>query len=238
MYQITLGADRARKDWVGLLYLRLKTAIKDGVVVIAEENDRVSLGVAVKEKNDTDKVVFGILYDFFLKDVKGQYLYSTIKRYAVDEFLVQVYIKILKNFNTTDEKRILTEKLRMYRNFSLDGFYRFRLAPLREKWEELLTLTYNNIDLLKDESTFSLLIENLVSCLPIVTESAELDCNGDNYFLKFDNGTEFVTANADEVVYAIIDNLPKKLVLAHKASNNRICNRLKSVFGMEFVQII
>ena len=99
MYQITLASDKRFFDWVDIIAGRIKAEIENSVVIKYKERERVYLGVALKEKGNADKVVFDVLYDFFLKDVKGQYLYSIIKRYAINEFLVQVYIKILKCFN-------------------------------------------------------------------------------------------------------------------------------------------
>lgn len=237
MYQITLASDKRFFDWVDIIAGRIKAEIENSVVIKYKERERVYLGVALKEKGNADKVVFDVLYDFFLKDVKGQYLYSIIKRYAINEFLVQVYIQILKCFNTVEEKDILRQSMKLYSHFSLDGFYKFRLAPLKEKWDELVALTYNNIDLLKDEESFVLLIENLISCLPISTKSAYVEYNDDTFGLKFSNGKNMQCNSEEEVIFSLIENLPERVILSKNIAKKDKCLRIESVFGARFVQI-
>jgi hypothetical protein len=238
MYQITLGTDKRYCEWISVLASRIKDKISTSILVVEESERRVYLGVALKNKENADKIIFNILYDFFLKDVKAEYLYSTIKRYDANEFLVQVYIKILKLFNTVDEKMTLSEKLKMYSNFSLDGFYKFKLAPLRGKWDELLNLTYNNLDLLKDEDSFSLLIENLISCLPLVYDRVRIDCEKSAFVLQFDDLDKKFFESEDAVVFEIVENLPKKIQISKNSSNKHLYCKLKRLFGVSFVQII
>ena len=238
MYQITLGTDKSYCEWISVLAPRIKNRIKTSIVVVEENGERVYLGVALKNKGEADKIIQSILYDFFLKDVKAEYLYSTIKRYDANEFLVQVYVKILKRFNTFDERQVLAESLVLHSNFSLDGFYKFKLASLKEKWNELLNLTYNNLDLLMDENSFSLLIENLISCLPLSFNCGLLNCLGENYVLQFDDGDEIMLKNEEDVVFTIVENLPEKLKIPRCMSNKALLCKLKTIFGCDFVQII
>ena len=237
MYQITLAANKRFGDWVDVLSFRIKDKVKNSVIVKYKETERVYLGVALKDKENNDKVIFDLVYDFFLKDIKGQYLYSIIKRYAINEFLVQVYIKILKCFNTVEVKDRLRQSMKLYSHFSLDGFYKFRLAPLKEKWDELVALTYNNIDLLKDEESFVLLIENLISCLPISTKSAYIEYNNDTFGLKFSNGKNMQCNSEEEVIFTLIENLPERVIFSKNNAKKDKCLRIESVFGARFVQI-
>ncbi len=238
MYQITIGADRGLKGWINILSVKLKSLVGDDGVVVSEVcGDRILLGVG-KESESVATEIRSVLSEFYLKDVKEEYLYSNICGYTDNDYLIRIYIKILNLFNIDDEKDILSKQMCLYSNFSLDGFYRFRLKRLKEKWDDLLTLTYHNMDLIRDEHSLKLLIRNLITCITPIIEVATVERTKGSYSVILDEKRENFFYCEEEVVYQLINNMPKKVIISKKNSNILIAERIKEVFGESFVQFL
>lgn len=238
MYQITIGAEKCRSNWIGLIGRKIRPIIKNsGVMIVEEASDRIFLGVGTNGSNFNDEI-YGILFNFFLKDLKEEYLYSHIKRYAINEYLVRVYVKVLNLFNTEEEKEILNKCFCLYSNFSLDGFYKFRLKKLKEKWHDLVLLSANNVDLLCNDYSMTVLIKHLLACLPTVCDSVNVDYLSGEYQLSFSDGEVVSVQNKDDVVMLIIDHLPDCVHLSNICAKNGVSEQITSIFDVKYVQFI
>ena len=238
MYQVTIGVDKENFRWISLIDKKIRPLVENNGVIFIEENaKRVCLGIGVYSDNKFSETLSKVLRDFILKDLKEEYLYSSIKRYAQNDYLVRVYTKILNLFNNDEEKRILDERFHLYSNFSLDGFVRFRLSPLKDKWNDLVGLSYNNIDLIQDDKSFAILIQHLVSCLPSVVESVSIDFD-EGYKIALEGVGEILVEKEEGVIFSLIEYMPNKIFLTKKALSNSLADRITSVFGVNFVQII
>ncbi len=237
MYQMTIGTDKSFSGWIELLDKKLRPMVKDnGVVVIEENKDRILLGIGVYNDINFEERVSKILCDFYLLDLKEEYLYLNIRKYRANNNLTRMYVKVLKMFNTHEEKKIFTELFRMYPNFSLDGFYKFRFGIVKEKWNDLLLLSYNNLDLLCDDKTLIFLIRYLLTCLPKTSECVYIDCeNADKYKLSFRGGKEFVVNTCEEVAYILIENTTNSIIISRKAANSGLVDKINSFFDVKIV---
>ncbi|MBE5731393.1 MAG: hypothetical protein E7353_00025 [Clostridiales bacterium] len=236
MYQITIGAEKRLESWISLVDKRLRPFVKNnGVIVLEEDRNRILLGVGVNDDINFNEVVSKVLRDFYLFDLKEDYLLLNIKKYIKDNFLLRIYVKVLKMFNVDEEKRLFLDRFRMCSNFSLDGFYKFRLGILKEKWNDLLVLTYNNIDLISDEYALVMLIKHLLSCLPIVSECVLIDYVDDKYKLVFREGKELLANNIEDVVCLLVENIPISVLVSKVASKTGIVEQINRVFSVKIV---
>lgn len=239
MYQITIGTEKGFENWISLLDSKIRPIIRnDGVVICEEDNGRVFLGIGIVQEKDLDEAVYRVLFNFFLKDLKEEYLYSNIKRYATNEYLVRVYIKVLNLFNIEEERRILSERFCLYPNFSLDGFYRFRLRALREKWDDLVLLSVNNIDLIRDDYSLLMLIKHLISCLPTDNESVFVDYFEGEYRITLSTGEILFAKDSESVIFILLDHLPERIHLSKESVKSGLSDSITSVFDVKYVQII
>ena len=237
MYQITFGTDISKNTWIESLHAIVGDTVKNngGIMVVNNQNGRSSLSVAL---NSAHKKMKSILkekvIDMYLTTVKEEYLYQKIKNYSSNEFLIKIYIKILQAFNTVEESNILFEKVELFPNTALDGVYEFRLNKLKEKWNELVGLSIENKDLIQEDSSFTMLLKYMISCLPSKTDSVSIDYDGNNYILSTDNGNK-VAKTKEAVIINLIELAPCKIFLSKNAGNTKLDESIFSIFDASLV---
>ena len=236
MYQMTIGTEKLLSDWIAMIDKRIRPLVKrNGVMVVEEDKNRIWLGIGLQKDERLEENLSRVLYDFYLRDLKEEYLYSNIKQYATNDYLVRVYVKVLSGFNVDEEDRLFKERFTLYSNFSLDGFYRFRFSQIKEKWNDLLVLSYNNIDLIRNVQSLRLLIKHLVACLPKVYDDVYVDYYNNEYKLKFSKDFEIFSKDYDGVVFALIENVPDKITLSKTALSTGVFSRIKELFDVKIV---
>lgn len=237
MYQITFGTDISRDSWIESLSLIMGDTIKDngGVMVLNKRNGRSSLSVALVKANRVIKnTLKEKVVNLYLTTVKEEYLYKKIKRYASNEFLIKMYVKILQAFNTAEESDILFENVELFPNTALDGVYDFKLAPLKEKWNELVGMSIDNKDLLQEDATFSMLLKYMLSCLPSKTDTVSIDYDGNDFLIE-SNGNERVAKNIEDVMCFLIELAPSKIFLSKNVGSTKLDERIFSLFDASLV---
>jgi hypothetical protein len=234
---MTIGAEKSLESWIALIYKRLRPFVEDsnGVIVVEKDISRILLGVGVNSDVNFENIVSKVLFDFYLFDLKEDYLLLNIKKYINENLLLRIYVKVLKMFNVEEEKKLFLECFNICSNFSLDGFYRFRLGTLKEKWNDLLLLTYNNLDLISNERALVMLIKHLLSSLPVMSECVLIDCVNNEYKLVFREGRELYAQNKEEVVCMLVENVPNNVVVSKLASKTGVVEEIKRVFSVEIV---
>ncbi|MBO4262906.1 MAG: hypothetical protein J5903_03885 [Clostridia bacterium] len=87
-------------------------------LIRCEAEDKIADVIAVKYK-----------YEFFGKKLKTEGL-SPLEK--------EILFSALIAADLTDDKRYIIRKLRSFAEYTIDGTYNFRLAPLRRKWEDVV----------------------------------------------------------------------------------------------------
>ena len=92
-----------------------------------------------------------------------------------EDLLSRTLINTMCIFDNSYDKTAIKRNLENIRNFSLDGFYNFRLGDVKKKWDEIVVLSnsydtvINNYDTMRDFLMFLLeAIPTLVNNLSVV----------------------------------------------------------------------
>ena len=237
MFQMQIGVDNGRKAWLSRLEDSLCDYIKNNSAVTAHSRtvDRTIFSLGLSKSSEVAREeIRDIIKNFYLTDVKGEYLMERVKEYSDNEYLLNVYVRILKEFNRSEEQRMIEDSLVLYQNFALDGFYNFSITGLKRMWHDLVLLTQDNADLIRDESSFRLLLKYMLSCLPSKTEEVSIDFSNKEFSVLSD-GKEHMCKTAQEVVYLLIDLAPKKILLTHSAASTELDELIFSIFDAKKV---
>lgn len=232
MYQMQISVSLKNAEWLYLLKKELNSVLKkyNALSSNVDTKYRATLSIAFQD-NDNFKLkeLEPILCKFFLKHVKKDYLLSKIKKFSSNPFLLNIYVHVLKEFNKTEEERELKSKMVVFNNFALDGFYNFRMNNVKNMWNDLVLLTEDNADLIKEESSFKLLLKYMISCLPSKTEETKIDYKYNKFVIKSGSQTKVVKEKED-VIYSLIDIAPTRIVLTNSAGKTNIDSMIFGIF--------
>ena len=237
MYQMRVCVDKNRKKWLSLLEKSLVEEVRSGGIVTAyyENNDRCELYFAGNGKvGALKRKIKAKIIKLITSAVKEEYIRKRIDSYSSNAYLMGVYVRVLKEFNKVEEERFLQESLKIYDSFALDGFYMFAMKRLKDMWNDLVLLSEDNCDLIKDESSFRLLLKYMLSCLPSKSEEISIDYKKGKYELE-SQGKRFTIKTTDEVIYMLIELAPLKISLTQNAGKTDLNEMIFGIFDAKKV---
>lgn len=142
-----LSDSNARKQNVNYLLKTTAEPLKrlSGNWNIAVNGDRINLSVTLPDEYSelfnqilTDKVA-----DVIAVNYKYEYFTRYIRTVGLDEIEYEMLIAALISADLEEDKRYVSNEKLNFKDFSIDGYYNFRLRPLKEKWSEIVTYIPN-----------------------------------------------------------------------------------------------
>ena len=180
-----------------------------------------------------------LLYEvyFICEDFKLSYLEEHLNLPNLDEISKRAFIQALLSFDKESDKYIIESFLHLEKSIDIETFFYFKLAPLREKWKELVQIANDNKAYLSSNETLVELLKFLVDNLELKNDIINLtQKNGKVMF--FDINFNLLKQNdldEKDIDSTIISNLialaPKSVNIYSSGNfNGNLIKLLKQIF--------
>jgi len=127
-----------------------------------------------------EEVLRNSIINYIEDEYKIKYLKEKIKNPLCDRLAFDAYIKVLALFDKATDESALNKILLFNQTFFIDSFLEFRLTPLKQHWDNLATLSSDNI-ILFNSSTFLDVIKFLLNTMDSIAYKVKVVCK-DNGF--------------------------------------------------------
>ena len=181
--------------------------------------ERAYLTFAYNDADDVqvDRLLRDGLCDLYAIGYKKQYLTSQLGM-RPDTLLKKTLLNAMSIFDIRSDKKSVNKVLGKIKDFSLDGFYNFRLTSLKERWKELICVSLHNSAVLWDEATMREFLSFLLDTIPPLADDVTVRFFQNDFLIRDDKGRVF------EKLYLLSDEKPEETLIY-----NLICISPQSV---------
>lgn len=225
MWEFCLYFNEEQLDYILKLKKHLKRIFKShrGAVVLFE--DACKLLIATEENEKVFIKVYRYIYYYITNVIYTYYKSKILNKLNSNLFNNEIFELMVKQslfcFDEEYDKNIIRSALTLNETLNLDGFFNFKLAFLREKWEHLVELIKNNSNVLSTYSINLDLTRYLLSELDNNIDKVCLFSEGKKYFLKTVTNEKLTykkinyskKQNFKELLKSLIILSPKRIIL-------------------------
>lgn len=212
----------------------------NGVVTSVEEGGYISILIAVKEqdKENAQSYISSCITEVICTVFKSNFLDKHLFLPSQDKLGINAFKKALLNFDKETDRYLVRKGLILKKDFFLESYYQFKLASLKSKWAELVTLANENRDYLTSSDSFLDLLKFLVDNLEICQDEISIYQDEDLSYKILISDKLYQNKNFTEdcLVSSIIDISPQKInlyceedskaiTLLHKLFEERITDK-------------
>lgn len=166
MWELTLSINQDKKEVLDYLFVKLEPQIKfnKGIIIKYQENRRnkVSLAVPKKQKEYFLLFILELVSDVIATSYKSEYIENNITQVFADPLKQTAFVSALTAFDKQTDIDLIKKQLILTGELNIDGFYYFKLALLRDRWEDVCRLVSENQMNLKIKGASNELIKFLV----------------------------------------------------------------------------
>ncbi len=188
MFESTLSIDIKRKNYLDCIYGKLKPHIKlaDAEVAYTKADDRVYLSIACEDgfKDVMHLEIVSQLAEIYAMGFKYDYLKKKLKINR-ENLLVKTLLNTMTVFDSNNDKKLIRNELYGNKVIAIDGFFEFRLKGVKEKWDEIISLTNENSIVFSDDRISGEFLMFLLDAIPEGEEGVKI-CKYGNKIELFD----------------------------------------------------
>jgi len=164
------------------------------------------------------------------------FIKQRIKNPLSDNLAFNAYVKVLSLFDKVTDESALEGIIWFNQTLFLDSFLEFRLAPLKQHWDNLATLSSDNLAMF-NSSTFVDVIRFLLNTMDSVVYKVKVVCDVDGYSIyniknRHDKVKKIAECEDDlELISNILNSCPNYIDVYLNAQNsNQAVNFLSNIF--------
>lgn len=223
MWEFSLYFEPNQINLIKDLSRHLKRYLKHAGGVILLLEDECCLLIAVKTMSNDFVRIYRYIYNYIVNIIyiyyKSQVLSKLNGEYFKNDIFELVVKQTLLCFDEDFDKSKICEQLTLGESLSLEGFYNFKLAHLREKWEQLIKIIEKNANLLNSYNVNLDLTKCLLNELNSNIDKVCLFVENKKYFLKTVDNKDI---NYKKINYSKKQNFRSLLVSLIKLSPKSI----------------
>ena len=152
MWEFSISLDSKQTEVANSIFDMLRADLSPLNAVVAESIDGCFINILVAvddlKRSETEVVLLKIISLSICQNYKLDFLNKHLFLPVQDLLSLEAFKKALINFDKETDYFIISKALNFDEYLYLDSFYRFKLAPLRDKWRELIRLANENRDYL------------------------------------------------------------------------------------------
>ena len=158
-----------------------------GVSALEEIDDRTFFSLACYDESagQMSALVKDLLADIFSIGYKNKYLSKKLNM-GSEDLLSRTLINTMCIFDNSYDKTAIKRNLENIRNFSLDGFYNFRLGDVKKKWDEIVVLSNSYDTVINDYDTMRDFLMFLLEAIPTLVNNLSVVFDEESGFELFD----------------------------------------------------
>lgn len=184
MREIALASRVENKDIIEYLFVQVQSKLDFCKTIATSYIDKnfayLLLAVEVEFVEPCEKILREIIIEYIESVYKVEYLTKKIKNKLSNTMAFNAYIKVLALFDKVTDQNALESIILFNQTFFIDSFLEFRLAPLKKHWDNLATLSSDNIAMF-NSGTFVDVIRFLLNTMESVVYKVKVVCDGENY---------------------------------------------------------
>ena len=181
-----------------------------------ENNKYISLKISAENFHKIRERVVACLAYHIVKAYKQQYFYKHMVNLSLPQSHVKALCKALTLFDMDSDVFHVLNLLPRTGSVVVSSFYLFRLAKLREKWSEFVSVTNINSPYLANKEIYIEFLKFLYSVVEPQCEHVNVFYNANSIVLKDDNNQELSERIDIDDEISLITNL---IVLAPNTIN-------------------
>ena len=223
------------------IYLALKSFCAEygGIVTTFERCEKVSILVSAEkcDENRFKHFIINLISDIICEDFKLKYLEENLNLPNLDEMSKHAFMQALLSFDKESDKYIVARFLTLENSIDIETFFYFKLAPLREKWKELVQIANDNKTYLSSSETLVELLRFLVDNLELKNDTINItQKNGKVLFYDINfnllKQNDISEKDIDStIISSLIALAPKSVnIYASGTFNNNLIKLLKQIF--------
>ncbi len=240
MWEFSLNLRSENFDIAKNIYDALKAFSSEfgGVVTSHEENGYIYILIGCKSElqENFQDFLSKIITQTICSSFKSEFLSQNLILPRHDKIGILAFKKALLNFDRETDYYIIQKNLDFNKNLFLEAFYDFRLAGLKSKWTELVSLANENRDYLMSNESFLDLLKFLIDNLDIGEEEVDIIEEQEGYKLYFGHDEIYSedyknkVLNEEGLISSIIDLAPQKINL-YQHNENNATDLLQKIFA-------
>ena len=239
MFEIKLTVKAENICWLKDKEDNIKTAVEraGGAFDCGDSygNREIVISCDNRNKETVVKGIKAFISDIYCNELKRAYFLKRLRLPMLKGLRKEILIRTLTAFDRERDAELVANLLRLEKQFSIDGFYYFRLRELNERWREIAELTEANLMLLYDESALNLLLKFLLSAVAPKSETVRILQKSGGYIIKASD----VPIKADNILSAgelilnLVDIAPMEIVLENKITDCSLLMKLSDIFDVK-----
>ncbi len=232
MWEFSISLDSKQTEVANSIFDMLRADLSPLNAVVAESIDGCFINILVAvddlKRSETEVVLLKIISLSICQNYKLDFLNKHLFLPVQDLLSLEAFKKALINFDKETDYFIISKALNFDEYLYLDSFYRFKLAPLRDKWRELIRLANENRDYLISSDAFFDLIKFLIDNLDICNDEIIVVEDEQGYYI-YEEGKKSKILSSAALIGNLIDLSPQKINLYYK-NENHATFVLKNIF--------
>lgn len=198
-------------------------------------NREIVISCDNRNKETVVKGIKAFISDIYCNELKRAYFLKRLSLPMLKGLRKEILIRTLTAFDRERDAELVASLLRLEKQFSIDGFYYFRLRELNERWREIAELTEANLMLLYDESALNLLLKFLLSAVAPKSETVRILQKSGGYIIKASDVPIKADSilSAGELILNLVDIAPMEIVLENKITDCSLLMKLSEIFDVK-----
>ena len=239
MREIALATRVENKGIIEHLFVQVQAKLDFCKTIVTSYIDKnfCYLLIAVDEKfiEPCEKILREIIIDYIESIYKVEYLTNKIKNKLSNSLAFKAYIKVLALFDKVTDENALDSIIFFNQTFFFDSFLEFRLNPLKRHWDNLATLSSDNIAMF-NSGTFVDVIRFLINTMDSVVYKVKVVCNGTNYCIyNMKNRNDKIKkiaecSNSMDLVTSVLNSCPNYIDIYVGDNNDEAISFLSNIF--------
>ncbi|MBR7091033.1 MAG: hypothetical protein IKC79_01105 [Clostridia bacterium] len=238
MWEYTIKCDKHSNEYLHYIYNNIVSRIidKGGNIAIVENDTECILSVAV---SDTDtktmqRLIKTKIVDILCEKMKYDYIKNRWAGGVFHKDFEELFLRVCTYFDIELERKIVMRNLVLSNSIMLDTYIHFYLSPLIQKWQDLVNLVNNNVDVFLQNDTFFEILSFLVSNLDTKTNIVNISISDDSSSLVLECGKLYKIFDINDtigIITGLIEFAPKKVLIAVPQHSHYSMDRIVQLFG-------
>ncbi len=236
MFQIKLVIGNENAEWLACVEEGLKKKIIElgGCVedIFGEHLREINITCGREDREWISFAVREALTHLYCTYLKTEFFKKHLRLGSLSTFKSESILRTLVAFDRERDGELVDAVIKLKGTLSVDGYFKFRLGELEQRWMETVRLTEDNLPLLYDDGAFNLLLKFLLSAVSPLIEQVTVKRQEGGYIVV---GEDSAPMNAKELFLRLIDIAPLEVIFDGELSDSELARRTESIFEVKKV---
>lgn len=249
MYEATVSVEKVNGHLLDYVKEQLTPCMSeiDGIVSEMDERNRnyFSLACADTYRFQVQRKLSDAVSQALTLGYKNIFVRKLL-RIDKNNFYQNVLVNTICIFDNEYDKQIVSRVVDVEKTLCLDGYYNFRLAPIKKKWQEITKLVSDNFYVLSDNTLIVEFLQYLMESTPSKCKQLSVSVDGDKFVL-YGSGDKVIeptlsmakiSSCEEEIMLNILWLKPKTVRIYHSRSLGKdFCDMLNALFQTEYIEV-